>query len=333
MNTKRAALLALFALAALPAPAAARDRLLLVVNRAEDQLSLWKVDGTGLTLDRKLPVGKASRELCVTPDGSRAYVSAQEGHSIAVVDLETRSVVATLAPAELKSPDGCVVSPDGKKLYVVAMGRDSVFVFTTADNKLAKEIPLPLKVPRRIVYTPDKKRLFVGCNQTPEIAILDATTDSVVKSFKVGNEARGGLAFTPDGATFLVGNVEDDTVSRVDMGTLAVKKVMGVPISPQRIEVAKDGEFAYVLTRMGTRDAGADARATLFAMPLKQKHDASRTVPLGKAPWGLAMNPEGTLLYASNNGDDNVLVIDAATLKVVNDVKVGKDPNGLALRP
>ena len=317
----------------LQAQAPKQDRLLVVVNRAPEQVSLFKVEGTNLTLAKKLPVGKTPRELCVSPDGKRAYVSAQEGNSVTVVDLDAMMLSATITPADLKSPDGCVVSPDSKKLYVVAMGRDSVFVVSTSDHKVQKEIPLPLKVPRRIVYTPDQKRLFVGCNQTPEIAVIDGATDSVVRTFKVGNEARGGLAFTPDGKTFLVGNVEDDTVSWVDMDSFAVKKVMGVPISPQRIEVSKDGEYAYVLTRMGTRDAGAEARATLFAMPLKQKHDASRTVPLGKAPWGLAMNSEGTLLYASNNGDDNVLVIDTATLKVVNDVKVGKDPNGIAFRP
>jgi YVTN family beta-propeller protein len=329
MSKTRLALAALLAWT----DSAAGERLLLVVNRADAQLSLFTAQGTGLTLASRLPVGKTPREVCISPDGKRAYVSAQEGHSVTVVDLDARKVVATIAPAELLSPDGCVVSPDSKKLYVVAMGRDSVFVVSTSEHKVLKEIKLPLKVPRRIVYTPDQKRLFVGCNQTPEIAVIDGATHTVVRSFKVGNEARGGLAFTPDGKTFLVGNVEDDTVSWVDMDSFTVKKVMGTPISPQRIEVGKDGEFAYVLTRMGTRDAGADARALLFAMPLKQKHDASRTVPLGKAPWGLAMNAEGTLLYASNNGDDNVLVIDAATLKVVNDVKVGKDPNGLAFRP
>jgi YVTN family beta-propeller protein len=327
------ALAMLLAVAAWPSSAAARDRLLLVVNRADAQLSLWSAEGTGLTLVKRLPVGKTPRELCVSPDGKRAYVSAQDGNSVSVVDLDAKAVVATIAQPELQSPDGCVVSPDSKKLYVVAMGRDSLFVVSTSDNKVLKEIKLPLKVPRRVVYTPDRKQLFVGCNQTPEIAVIDAATDSLARTFKVGNEARGGLAFTPDAKTFLVGNVEDDTVSWVDMDSLAVQKVMGVPISPQRIEVGKDGEFAYVLTRMGTRDAGADARATLFAMPLKAKHDSSRTVPLGKAPWGLAMNETGTLLYASNNGDDNVLVIDVATLKVVNDVKVGKDPNGLAFRP
>ena len=92
------------------------DARLLVVNRAEDKVSFFKADGASLSLVKTLPVGKTSRELCVSPDGARAYVSAQEGNSITVLDLDGLAVVSTLTSPNLKSPDGCVVSPDSKKL-------------------------------------------------------------------------------------------------------------------------------------------------------------------------------------------------------------------------
>jgi len=325
-------LLVCCALAA-PAQAAGRDKLLLVVNRAEDKVSVFRADGATLTLVKALPVGKTSREVCVSPDGRRAYVSAQDGHSITVLDLEALGVASTITSPNLKSPDGCVVSADSKKLYVVSMGSNTLFAISTADGQVLKEIALPLKVPRRVVYTPDAKRLFVGCNQTPEIAVIDTATDAVARTFKVGNEARGGLAFSADGQTFLVGNVEDDTVSFVDMATLETKRVVGVPISPQRIEVSADGETGFVLTRVGGRDSTGAMFPVVFAMPLKKPHEASRFIPVGKAPWGLAMNDDRTLLYASSNSDDTVTVIDAKTLKVLNTIPAGKDPNGLVFRP
>jgi YVTN family beta-propeller protein len=329
----RLATLLLVVASASAAQADGRDKLLLVVNRAEDKVSVFKADGPTLTLIKALPVGKTPREVCVSPDGKRAYVSAQEGHLVTALDLDTLTVGSTFTAPNLKSPDGCVVSPDSKKLYVVSMGSNALFAIDAADGRVLKEIPLPLKVPRRVVYTPDAKRLFVGCNQTPEIAVIDAATDTTARTFKVGNEARGGLAFSADGATFYVGNVEDDTVSWVDMATLEVKRVVGVPISPQRIEVSADGETGFVLTRVGGRDAAAAMFPVVFAMPLKKPHDASRSIPVGKAPWGLTMNGDRTVLYASSNTDDNVTIIDARTLKVLATVPVGKDPNGLAFRP
>lgn len=326
--------LALLTLAGGPATAAGRDKLLVVVSRAENSVSLYKAAGPSLTLVTSLPVGKTPREVCLSPDGKRAYVAAQEGSSVTVVDLDAQSVVATIATPELAGADGCGVSPDGKKLYVVSTKRDSVAVFSTASNTLLKEVKVPLGVPRRVAFTPDAKQLYVGSNKTPEIAILDTATDSLVKTFKVGNEARGGLAFTADGKTFFVGNVEDDTVSWVDTSTHQVIKTMGVPVSPQRIEISKDGKFAYVLTRMGGQEGGTDVGSpVLFAMPITDKHDASRFVRVGKAPWGLAVSDDGAHIYVSSNADSTITVIDGHTLKVLATVPVSKDPQAVAFRP
>ena len=327
------ALFSLFA-GTTPATAAGRDKLLVVVSRAENNVSLYKAVGPSLTLVKSLPVGKTPREVCLSPDGKRAYVAAQEGNSVTVVDLDAHSVVATLANPELGGADGCGVSPDGKKLYVVSTKRDSVAVFSTSDHKLIKDVKLPLSVPRRVAFTPDAKQLYVGSNKTPEIAILDTATDSVVKTFKTGNESRGGLAFTADGKTFFVGNVEDDTVAWYDTTTHQVIKTMGVPLSPQRIEISKDGKFAYVLTRMGGQEGGeTKGSPVLFAMPITDKHDASRFVRVGQAPWGLAVSDDGGHLYVSSNADSTITVIDGHTLKVLATVPVNKDPQAVAFRP
>lgn len=328
MHSKTLALSSLAVLATLSASASAqtpkRDRLLVVVNRAENQVSVWKAEGTTLTLAKTLAVGKAPREVCIAPDGKRAYVPNADSSSISVIDLDALSLTATWTMPELDKPDGCLVSPDSRTVWGTSTTRDAV-VFLAADTgKLIKEIKTMVVAPRRLVLSLDGAKLWVGSNKTPEVAVIDLVKGALERTVKVGNEPRGGPAITPDGKLFLVGNVEDDTVSWIDTATYAVKRVQGVPISPQRIIVSPDGAFAYVLTRFGSG---------LFAMPLTAPHDKSKVVLLGKAPWGMAMNPEGTLLYASNNGDDNVLVIDTATFKVVNDVKVGKDPNGLALRP
>ena len=302
-----------------------RDPLLLSVNRAEEQLRVFKIDGTDLALVKKLPLGKTPREICVSPDGKRAYVPNADADSVTSIDLDALAVAATIQALETAKPDGCLVSADSKTLYLTSTSRDSVVVIDAATGKVTKEIPTGLKVPRRLVLTPDGKKLWVGMNKSPEVAVIDLAKGVAEKTVKVGNEPRGGPAITPDGKTFLVGNVEDDTVSWVDTTSYEVTRVTGVPISPQRIVVSKDGDVAYVLTRF--------PGGGIFAMPLKAAHDKSKLVPLGKAPWGLAMNGDGTLLYASNNSSDDIMVISIPDLKLVNTVPAGKDPNGLAVRP
>ena len=315
------------------APADARDKLLVVAHRADNQVGLYKAEGTNLTLVKALPVGKTPREVCVSPDGTRAYVSAQEGNNVTVVDLDAVNVVGTVEGEPLKGADGCIVSADNKKLYVVSTGRDSLVVVTTADRKVAKEIKLPLGVPRRVVFNPANTKLYIGSNKTPEIAVVDVAQETVEGTFKVGNEARGGLAFTPDGKTFLVGNVEDDTISIVDTATQKVTATKGTPLSPQRIIVSRDGHFAYVLTRMGGVIGDKQYAPLLFRHAINDKHELNVQVPVAQAPWGLAVSDDEAYLYVSSNQENVVNVIDRDTFKLLNTVKVNKDPNGIAFRP
>jgi YVTN family beta-propeller protein len=334
MRVAKFVAVAVAGLSALAAPSAdAKDKLLVVAHRADNQVGIYKAEGTNLTLLKALPVGQTPRELCISPDGTRAYVSAQAGNNVTVVDLDALSVVGSIEDEALKGADGCIVSPDNRKLYVVSTGRDSLVIADTASRKVTKEVKLPLGVPRRVVFNPANTKLYIGSNKTPEIAIVDVAKETVESTFPVGNEARGGLAFTPDGKTFLVGNVEDDTLSIVDTATHKVAATKGTPLSPQRIVVSKDGHFAYVLTRMGSKGADEKHNPVLYRHAINDKHELNITAPVAQAPWGLAVSDDEAYLYVSSNQENVINVIDRNTFKVLNTVKVNKDPNGIAFRP
>lgn len=301
---------------------ATHDKLLVVVNRAPMTVTIFKVVGKDLTPLKSLPIGRTPREVCLSPDGNTAYVSNGEDNSISVIDLNKMAVTATITDPRIKYPDGGVVSPDGRKLYVVGNLSDSAVVIDTKTNKVIDEIPLDLKVPRRLTFSPDGKKIYAGCNKTPELAVIDPATDKVIKKIKVGNETRGGIAFTRDGKLLLAGSVEDDTLYYIDAVTEQVTRIQGTPGSPQRIVTHPNGSV-FVLCRIS---------GTVYAIGDLQKHDKSVEIDVGKAPWGLDMSDDGAYLFASSNNDDTISVIDTKTLKVVNVVKTAKDPNGLVFR-
>ena len=57
------------------------------------------------------------------------------------------------------------------------------------------------------------------------------------------------------------------------------------------------------------------------------------TVTVGSYPWGVAVSPDGTKVYVTNHGNNNVSVIDTATNTVTATVNVGSYPNGVAVNP
>jgi YVTN family beta-propeller protein len=309
-----------------------RDTLLIVPLRVPGAVAIYKTIGNGLTLLKTLPVGKTPREVCVSSNGKRAYVSNQEGNSVTVLDLDALGVAATITHPNLMTPDGCTVSPDSKKLYMTASGKDEVFVISTETNQVVKEIPIPLSVLRRATFSPDGNTLYVTCNKTQEIAVIDPKTDTVRRTIKVGNENRGGLAFTPDGKTFVAGSVEDDTLYFVDAATEKIERIIGIPGSPQRIEITPTGHI-FVLCRIGQKLASNNQYVpVLFGIFNPDKHDESKSLPVGQLPWGLAMTRDGRRLYVSSNTDNSIMVIDGETMAVLNTVTTDRDPQAIGIR-
>ena len=57
------------------------------------------------------------------------------------------------------------------------------------------------------------------------------------------------------------------------------------------------------------------------------------TVPVGSFPNGVAVNPDGTRVYVTNNLDSSSSVIDTSNNTVVTTVPIGSFANGVALNP
>jgi YVTN family beta-propeller protein len=59
----------------------------------------------------------------------------------------------------------------------------------------------------------------------------------------------------------------------------------------------------------------------------------TRTIPVGRSPYGVAVDPAARTVYVPNAGDGTVSVIDAATGTVTGTVPVGAGPDAVAVDP
>ena len=305
------------------APAAPRDKLLLVTNLFDDTLSVFRLTApTGAVNAKTIPTGKRPTEVYVRPDGNRAYVSNSADASVTVVDLASLDVIATITDPRMKNPDGMAATPDSKKLYLVDQEADRIFVVSTETNKVVKELPAGHE-PRRVVFSPDGGTIYVS-NEGGGISVLRASDDQLVATRKVGRGPRA-MAFTPDGKTMLVGVIDDDAIAFVNTATGEIENTIGgVGNSPQRVVVAPNGQSALVVSRV---------THTLHLVDLAEGHRrALRKLQVGQFPMGLELSDPPNYAYVAVSGENKIAIVDLRTLDVLRVIPTGKNPLTVAVR-
>lgn len=267
---------------------AAQNSLVVVVNGGDATATVYeavRMSTTDQTLKllKVLPTGKGPQETCISPDGKRAYVSNRSDISITVIDLDNLAVASTISDPGMKNPDGCLVSADGTKLYVAAAGSAAVFVYSTSDGRKLTEIKVG-EEPRRLLLSPDGGRLYVSNGEERFVSVVNTKTNQTVAKIRTGRDPRP-MIFSPDGKYIIIGNVSDDTVQFVKPGETEPEFVVGVPKSPQRLLAVPSKQALFAIGRFD------NVLSILEFRPDNKEYGRTvSTMPVGHAPWGLALS-------------------------------------------
>lgn len=289
----------------------------------------------------------------------KAYVGLFGDGQIAVLDTVTKQVVKKIP---VTAPDGLIITPDGKKVYVSSTDTGSVKVITTSDDAIATSIDVGSK-PAGIAVTPDGSRVVVSVGGANEAVIVDTSTDTIVKHVAVAAAhaacitADGRYAYVASQATDAPAVVEIDITGDVPARSMPVDKSprmlsctqntiyftavgldavemldvatgkLGTPItsggSPHDVRASADGKYELVVSQT--------AGDLEFIDPTSDSVVAN--VPTGKlAHWITEFN-DGSGAYITNEGDNNVVTVDFATRTVTGTIPIGNAPRKMALQP
>ena len=202
--------------------------------------------------------GKFVGGLSVSADGKRLFAVNPLGQTLTEVDLESRSVLKTV-PLEAE-PYTCLVSKDGRSLYVSLWGGSKIAVFDSGTLEKTAEIPTG-EHPSAIVESPDGARLFVACANTNAVSILGLAERRAEETVSVALSPKAPPGSTPnavavsgDGRRLLVANADNNTVAVVDVSRRGQSRVDGfVPTGWYPTGVAFDlqGSRIFVLSGKG----------------------------------------------------------------------------------
>jgi len=293
--------------------------------------------------------------------GPKAYVGNFKDATVSVIDTGTQAVVATVPVAA--GPHGMAVTPDGRTVYVSGDASSDVSVIDTSTDRAESRIEVG-KSPHGLAMMPDGRMLLAAVYADDRVAFIDTSTRAVVGTAPVGKPHT--IAIRPDGAVAYVASQEPGKFALVviDLGARSVARSIALDKPPRDLEFTPDGGALYftlagvnavqvldprtdkVVAQVATGVSphlavlfrGAPAATAVVQGPGEillfdpSTHAALRTIAVGKQPHWIAGTPGGKQVYVTNEGSNDVTVVDLATGETKS-VPVGNAPRKVVVQP
>jgi DNA-binding beta-propeller fold protein YncE len=264
------------------------------------------VDAQDSRLVNTISVGARPTRLAVTRDGARLYALLDSG-LIAVIDT-TQGIVTDryLVGGRL---NGMALAPDGKILYVTIPDRRVVLAIDAETGRSDGEMRVG-RTPREIAVTPDGQWLVVYNSGDNTLSRIRVSAKQEAKVYRLFRERDGltdfslhPLALTPDGRKVYVCEVNRERIWSVDLVTDEVLS-FEVPLRDlgRDLAVSTGGDRLFV-----THGDARGSRAALAGLASMALPKVERNAEIRGFFNAVALNPDGTTLYATNQDENSVI--------------------------
>lgn len=196
-----------------------------------DRVDVYRYDGKDLAIAQRIALPGAPSHVWFSSDSRYAFVTLQESHQIAAVDLSALKVAWTLPVGKL--PAGIIMTPDERHLLVGIMGQDCVEVIDWRQRKSLECIKTG-KGAHNFRGQGDRRHVFVSNRVANTISRIDTVTLKVVDTFEVPG-GPDDMEITEDGKLMWVTSRFAKQVQVVDLEQRKVIRTIKVGRSPHGI--------------------------------------------------------------------------------------------------
>jgi len=298
-------------------------RFLYVANSWSDTVSVVGVEP--LKVLRELPAGFEPNAAVADAEGRFLYVANRISNDVSVIDLargvETKRLLAGRGAAYL------ALSPDGRSIYCTHIypqpgafrtpPESEVTVIDTRRQIVVERERLSNAAGVFHVAAADHGRLVIAAQLRPKnliplahvehgwvfgnsLSVFGAELGEVVQ-VPIDELDRYytppfGLAISPDNRQLFVSTTGSDSVTVIEIPKM----------------------LAFI------RAASPEQRRSLANDLSASANYVSARIPVGRAPKGLALSPDGRRLYVANRTDDTISVVDTAARQVASTISLGR---------
>jgi DNA-binding beta-propeller fold protein YncE len=291
-----------------------------VVSESGDVATWLKPTGTGLSVDRVVPVGimptdiDGPHNITVAPDQRSYFITVAHGTPFGSLWKMDASADSLLGRAQVELfPTTIALTPDGQFAFVANSDfhgdhpRANVVsvVHTPTMNKIT-DIPA-CDMPHGVKANHAGTRIYVSCMHSDEILQLDVAT------FRIARRVRTGE-----------GHAMAATDAAHHGPSAPLVRGVAKECSPTFVSVSLDDKRLYVACNYGNSLQVWDA-ATLTLI---------KEIPVGNGAYNVEPSPDGKLVLVTNKKEQSVSLVDAAKLTEVVRIPTSKKiVHGIAYSP
>lgn len=274
----------------------------------------------------QLTIDGTPHELAISPDHRSAYVpnygdgvygnNPHPGHTIAVIDLETRKVRANIDISPYVAPHGLQVDEKGTLYATCDLSRKLLVI---DPKKLAVTAAIDTDgTGHWIAVLPDGSKAYVANkNDRMFVSVIDLKAKKMIGQVPM-SKGMQGISASPDGKYVLAMDFAEPKMVKIDTAT--DKIVEEIPIAGNtkgawRPKYSPDGQSVVVINVV---------EKTASILSASDQKSGQKLVSVGSQPFGIAFNVDSTQALVSNHGDGTISVIDLKSKQVVNTFNAGK---------
>ncbi len=307
-----------------------------------DHDSVTAIDAASSTRLWETPAGERPRSVAIAADGS-LWVASDRSATITVHDSASGTLEKTLTLHPGSRPSALAPSPDGTLIYAALQGSGELIEIDVADRRVARTLAIGPS-PRGLAVTGDGSQILVARFLSPldhaEVSVVSAESfelervEELVHDESPDTEASGrgvlnylrSLSISPDGTSIFLGAKKDNTrrgpyndgndltfesTVRAAVAKLALSggedPTQRVDLNdralPSAVLTSPLGDLVFVATELTNTVEVLDAYTGSLVTSIQD---------LGRAPDGLALDPESKRLFVHSFLTREVHVLDVS---------------------
>ncbi|PAB59474.1 YncE family protein [Anaeromicrobium sediminis] len=261
-------------------------------------------------------------------------------------------------------PHDAVLDYNNKYLYTTNSHDSSVRVVDLIQNKVVKDFAVG-SCPSHIAICKKKKAIYVSNTDSNSISILDMDTGELLTQIPTGNMPHH-IKLSNDREKLYVLNLGSDNMTIIDTNVNDMEKTIPVNGNPYHMVLNKAGNILFIvntsfsnmeggsITLLDTKEYRIIDKIRVGKMPVEailDKHEENLYITdselnavnvfsikekrlvdriyVGRMPGSISFTPNYKYLLVSNVQDNtlSIIEVDKYRRKMVQTIKVGKEPN------